>query len=119
MTITEAEGFTELAMWQDAWDAIEALDPEEKATPRALRCRLACCPQLGAWGIGEHVAGLLRDGRDADRIAAASFYHHSARRNIALGNRAEAKKAVTSAVEAWPACRVDLLGDEMLVSELF
>ena len=52
---TEAEGFADLGLWQEAWEALEALPAEDRATPAALRVRLRCCPGVGAWDIGEHL----------------------------------------------------------------
>lgn len=51
-SVTEAEGFAELGLWQDAWDLLEGLPAHERSAPAVLRVRLACCPplkRLGAW----------------------------------------------------------------------
>ena len=38
--IPAAIGFCELGMWQDAWDELENLEPEDRARPEVLRIRL-------------------------------------------------------------------------------
>jgi hypothetical protein len=118
VTLVAAEGFADLGMWQEAWDTLEDLPAEERATPHALHIRLRCCPSLGAWEIGESVASLLRDGSPADRAAAANFYF---RRAVLLTNQGRfsgAKEAIATAVEIWPDCRLDVLNDPGL-SRLF
>jgi hypothetical protein len=47
MTITEAEGFADLGMWQEAWDALDDAPEPEGATPAGLRVRLRCCVPRG------------------------------------------------------------------------
>ena len=116
--ITEAEGYADLGMWSEACEALEALSPEAKATPLALRVRLRCCPPLGAWSLGEHVAGLLRDGNRCDRACAAGFYHAHARRLLKAGDRQRATEAIQAAVEAFPECRRLMLLDAQLVAEV-
>ena len=71
-TVVDAEGLAELGLWDDAWAVLEALPAADRATPQALRVRLACCPCLDAWEIGRHVANLLRDGGERDLEAAQS-----------------------------------------------
>lgn len=110
-SVTEAEGLAELGLWQEAWDALEALPAEERATPAALRVRLACCPNLGGWEIGRHVADLLKDGHEDDRRAASRFYHALALKWLAEGDRYAAGQAIKAAVKAWPDCRLELLDD--------
>ncbi len=119
VTIEEAEGLAELQMWEDAWAAMEDLSPDERATPAALRVRLQCCPGMGAWDIGEHVAGLLRDGDDLDRRMAAFFYHADARRLIEAGDRIAAAASIKAAVEMWPDSRKAIMLDPLLVAEFF
>lgn len=118
MTLLEAEGLADLGMWQEAWEALEAIPAEERAVPRSLRVRLRCCPALGAWEIGKHVAGVLRDGDPADRATAANFYHQQA---VLLAKQQQsngAKEAVAAAVQTWPDCRITVLDDPAL-SDLF
>lgn len=118
VTATEAEGFADLEMWEDAWDALEELPAAERALPAALRVRLRCCPALGAWEIGRHVAGVLRDGAEPDRQAAARFFHAVALKWLAEGDQYAAGEAIKEAVKTWPEHRLALLDDPKL-SESF
>lgn len=117
-TVTEAEGLAELGLWEDAWEALEALPAPDRATPQTLRVRLACCPPLGAWEIGRHVADLLRDGTEADRQAAARYFHAVALKWLAEGDRYAAGQAIKEAVKTWPDHRLAVLDDPRL-AEVF
>ena len=118
MSITEADGYADLGMWGDACEALDALPVEVRTVPRALRVRLRCCPPLGAWGLGEHVAGLLRDGNRFDRACSAGFYHANARRLLQAGDRKGAGEMIKVAVETFPECRRLMLLDAQLVAEV-
>ena len=119
MTISEAEGFADLGLWQEAWEALEELSADQRATPAALRVRLCCCPARGAWEIGENVAGLLRDGDRLDKACVAGFYHANARRLLEAGNRQGAADSIKAAVDTFPDCREAILLDSILVGEFF
>jgi len=106
-------------LWQDAWDALECLPPEKRADPAAFRVRLRCCPGVGAWEIGEHLALHLADGGEDDRKAVARFRHALAVFHAKAGNREASEKAITQAVEAWPEIRLALLDDPTLSEEIF
>ena len=105
MTITEIEGFADLGMFQEAWETLEELPPDVRASSLALRIRLRCCPPIGAWGIGEQVANFLREGDRLDKACAAGFYHANARRLIELGDQQGALENVNAAVATFPECR--------------
>lgn len=115
----EAGGYADLGLWQEAWDALEALPPEERATPAALRARLRCCPGLGSWDVGEYVAKLLSDGGKADRASAAAFYMLLAVYHAKSGNREPAEEAIGKAVSAWPEIRADLIDEPALREVIF
>ncbi|MEK7949846.1 hypothetical protein [Luteolibacter soli] len=112
-SVTEAEGLAELGLWQDAWDVLEAIPAAERSAPAVLRVRLACCPPLGAWTLGTHVADLLRDGCEEDRQSAAEFYHAIARKWLSEGDHYAAKQAMKAAAEAWPKLRLMMLDGEL------
>ena len=116
---SEPEGLADLGLWQDAWDAIEALPPDQRASPAALRVRLRCCPALGAWDIGQHVAALLRDGGTADKELAGQFYHHLAIYHARAGHQAATKQAIRSACGTWPDVRLAMIEDPELGSIIF
>ena len=119
VTITEVEGFADLGMFREAWEAMEELPPDHRTDPHALRIRLRCCPPVGAWDIGEHVAGLLRDGERLDKACAAGFYHANARRLLETGNRQGAADNIKAAVATFPECREIILLDPELAAEFF
>jgi len=110
-SVTEAEGLAELGLWQDAWDALEALPAEDRSTPAVLRVRLACCPPLGGWELGKQIADLLREGDDDDRRSAATFFHALAVKWAGEDDRYAAKEAMKAASRAWPKLRLTLLDD--------
>ena len=47
--LTAAQGFCEMGMWQDAWDELEKLGPEERAALEVLRLRLGILVGLKRW----------------------------------------------------------------------
>lgn len=104
-TITQAEGFAELGLWEDAWQAVEELPAEVRATPQSLRVRLRCCPALEAWEIGNHVANLLRDSDGLDRECAARFFHELAKDHVRNERVEQVREAVAAAVDCWPEIR--------------
>lgn len=117
--LSEAEGLADLGLWAEAWETLEALPPEARSEPAALRVRLRCCPGVGAWDIGEHVAGVLCYGKDTDREVAAGFYHALAVFHAKAGNREGAEDAIKCAVDTWPDIRLDLIEDPVLGAEIF
>jgi len=119
MTLSEAQGFADLGMWQDAWEAIEALPGSDRATPGVLRLRLRCCAHLDGWGTGSKIAKILEGGAEADRESAARFYLALAAREVTRGGIPLAKDAVCRAVTAWPQIRLAVLDDPVLGPTLF
>jgi hypothetical protein len=115
MTITEAEGFADLGMWEDAWEALDDAPGHERATPSALRVRLRCCAPLGAWGIGEEVAHLMgHSDKPEDLKMAADFWLDWGRYDPEL-----AATCITAAISVWPECRAEILDDPLLGRVLF
>lgn len=106
-------------MWSEAWEAIEDLPAEDRASPQVLRVRLAGCPHLGGWEIGESVAKFLADGDDLSREAAAEFYHQLARKLVMEGQRNAAAEAIRMITEIWPTRRLAVLEDPILGKEFF
>jgi hypothetical protein len=114
VTITEVEGFADLSMWREAWEGLEELPADQRVRPAALRIRLRCCPAVGAWGIGEQVADVLREGNRSDKACAAGFFHMNARRLVGAGDKIAAAECIKAAVTALPECRQFILGDQNL-----
>jgi lipopolysaccharide biosynthesis regulator YciM len=113
-TVDQAEGFAELGLFQDAWDALEALPAEGRGLPAALRVRLACCPTLKAWNAGIHIADFLKDGNEPDRKAAAKFFLELALKWVGEGDAYAAREAIKAAAKSWPDCRATILDDPIL-----
>jgi predicted Zn-dependent protease len=61
--VTAAIGFCELGMWQDAWDELDTLPPEQRARPDALRIRLEIFTALERWDLAAILAeGMIERG---------------------------------------------------------
>jgi hypothetical protein len=117
-TVREAEGMADLGMWEDAWEALEALPPEERGEMNAQRVRIRCCPERGAWQVGWHVALVLSSGGRDDREAAALFLYRLAKKRLDDYDREGAMEAVRLAVEICPDYRVTFLGDPVIAGLL-
>lgn len=114
MSIQRAEGFAELGMWQDCWEAINELSGGEKSGREAERLRLRCCGPLQAWDLGAKLAYRLGQRLVEDRRAAAGFWLALGRADFAL-----AHDCISAAVNAWPECREEVIGDPVLRKAIF
>ena len=114
VSIQEAEGFCELGLWKEAWDALDSLPPSAQSTREALRVRLACSPGLDRWDVGTDVAMLLEASATEDRKAAAHFYQVFARESLRDGDQDCAESMALAAIEAWPGAQLDLLNNPEL-----
>lgn len=103
-SVIEAEGFADLGLWHDAWEAIEELPPGDRPARQALLVWPRCCPPLGAWEIGASIAGLLQDGGDDDRQHAAQFLHSLAVHQVSEGKPILARESIARAIACWPQC---------------
>ena len=118
MTITEAERLADLELWEDAWQALEELPPEERSAPQVIRLRLECAIGLERWNMVKELAGHLAKGGDDDRRAAATTLRVLA--GVAIRSREieAAKELVRLAIEAWPDARRDIIDDPELSEHL-
>ena len=107
--IAEAEGYAELGLWPECWEAVESLPDYLRHARGAIRLRLRCCPALGAWELGEELAISLARGDGQDKKLAAGFWLDWARACPSLG-----RTCVASAIEAWPECEQLILKDALL-----
>jgi len=57
--LTEAVGYIELGMFQDAWDTLETIQPEQRHLADVLKVRLEVYRGLGKFDGMESVAGHL------------------------------------------------------------
>ncbi|MCW1912924.1 hypothetical protein OJ996_05030 [Luteolibacter sp. GHJ8] len=113
-TITEAEGFVDLSMWEDAWDILESLPHARGNGFKALRLRMNCCEHLHQWSMGFHIAVMLGEGSARDRHDAARFLHLLATRRAADDDLDGAVLALVTAASMCPAYRRSLLEDSDL-----
>ncbi|MCW1885510.1 hypothetical protein OKA04_12290 [Luteolibacter flavescens] len=118
MSIEAAEGYIELGLFHDAWDALEDLEPAQKTMPAVIRLRLQCALGFERWMMVETLADLLAQGEESDREGAARAYHLLVVVSLRVKRIETAKRFVAKAVEAWPAIRSEIIDDPDL-SELF
>jgi predicted Zn-dependent protease len=141
---TAAIGFCELGMWEDAWNELESLEPEERALPEVLRIRLGILIALKRWesaallaegmiARGEdspvtwlHGALAIRQLRSIEEARAfllraepslgsdATFHYTLATFECQLGNIPESKRRLGRALELNPELRLVALEDEDL-----
>ena len=58
-TIQQAEGYLELGMIPEAWEATETLEPLDRCEPLAVEIRLRIATQAEHWELGEGLANVL------------------------------------------------------------
>ena len=75
----EAEGYTELGLWEEAWYTLGALSYDERSGPPALRLKLLCCAQLARWDEGNVLACAVILEGDPGMNAALGFYRELAK----------------------------------------
>jgi hypothetical protein len=102
LTTDEAEGYADLGMWIDAWNALRALPENEPFTPLARRIALRCAGPLKQWETGDLLAHELSEGCPEDRIAVATFRHFQAQMYVRVGNNLAASDAIEDALKVWP-----------------
>jgi hypothetical protein len=118
VTTTEAEGLADLELWEDAWQALEELPPEERTAPEVSRLRLRCAMGLERWNAVQELAGHLAKGSDDDRREAAGAFRVLAAVATRSRQIEAAKVLVRCAVEAWPDIRLAILDDPELSEHL-
>jgi hypothetical protein len=118
VNIVEAQGLADLERWEDVWEALEELPPEDRTAPSAIRLRLDCALGLERWETAKDLANNLAKGSDEDRVAAADAFRTLAL--VATRRRMieAAKVLVRSAVEAWPGIRLAISDDPELSEHL-
>ncbi|MEM6822238.1 MAG: hypothetical protein AAF558_09880 [Verrucomicrobiota bacterium] len=120
--LLEAEVFVELHMYEDAWNRIEEIAPEDKTEASVLVLRLRILTALSQWDLGHEIARLLHRSfakEDPLREFVARFYHARARCCAELNSYEEARKWMRSASEAWKDIRLKLVDDESLQAALW
>jgi len=114
MNSRHAEHLADLRRYEEAWAAVDALPPEQRTTPAALRVRLRCCCGLTRWDLGEEIASVLEAGDAESRVVAAAFYHALAIAQLQDGDRDDARESAKKAIAAWGVARLAILEDRRL-----
>jgi len=118
MSVEAAQGYIELGLFQEAWEAIEELDTDERMTPLAIHIRLHCAIHFEKWDMTETLAALLTHGDEEDRLVAANTFKMLAVIACRLGDTQRARSCVTTAIEAYPDIRIEIIEDELLSEHL-
>lgn len=114
-TLTCAEGYFDLGMHDDAWNALEELPPADRTEPLVLALRLRILTALEHWELAEHIANVLASSTvetEKCRETVARFRHAYARSLCASGKVDAAKEQIHLAVEAWEPIRGDIVEDD-------
>lgn len=101
--ITRAEGYFELGMQQEAWDALEELPPIDRTDPLVLELKLRILTALSQWELGESVANVLITSAPEParcRETCARFHHARARYLCETGDHEAARLAMRAASDA-------------------
>jgi len=110
----EAEGFVILGMYEEAWELVDALPPEIRATSPVLRVRLACAMAAERFDTVQEIAQVLAKAGRADAQFAARVLHELAAIHYLSGHVELAKHLMESAVEAHPDQRMSIIADPHL-----
>ena len=111
--IETATGYLELGTFEDAWETVENLPPEEKTTATVLDIRLRILTALAHWELGEHIADLLIHAGDDHRKTVARFHHARARVLWQSGEFENSRSQFRKAVGAWKDVRREFSDDDL------
>lgn len=100
--ISQAEGYLELEMFEEAWHAIDGLPSEERTNPRALRVRMFAAFAIGRHEAAEVLARLLSATESPERKAAGFILSQLAGIHLAAGDEGKARELVKAAIHADP-----------------
>ncbi|MEM9281937.1 MAG: hypothetical protein AAGA96_08935 [Verrucomicrobiota bacterium] len=112
-TLNEAEGFFQLCLWQDAWDAMEGMHKGERHNPEVAHLRLRIAVELEDWEACERVANHVSSSPRVDlKRSAAQFFLDRARVHSDGGDSAEALRNFRKALSAWKGIRKEFTESE-------
>lgn len=110
--ISKAEGFLELGLGEEAWNALEELPPEAKCQPDVYVLHLRILVLGQYWQkveiLAESLAPLLKDH--------PYVWLALAKAQVAQGRLVEATKSATRVSELAPHLRLTMLEDEQLAA---
>ena len=114
-SLSNAQGYLDLGMHEDAWAATEDLPPEARTQPAVLELRLRILTSMEKWDLADELARVLwSSDMESHRTTVARFHHAHARALCAEGKVREARRAVRLAVEAWEPVRAEIVEDDGL-----
>ena len=103
--LQQAEGYLELGMLDESWEATETLEPLDRVEPLAVEMRLRIATAGEKWQLGEALANVLICSEIEPlrcRRTCARFHHANASRMIRDGLAEMGKAEIRKAVDAWP-----------------
>lgn len=104
--LNEAQGYFDLELWKEAWEATEKLAKYEKANPEVAALRLQIVVKLALWEKGEEVADLVGESPAIElRRLSAQYFLDRARDTYEEGDRPEAHRQFQKSIEKWPGIR--------------
>lgn len=98
----QAESFLQQNLYTEAWEALEQLPSELRASSRALRVRVPCKIAFGNLQRAELLANFLREGEKEDRLAAASAFVILAEHRLLEGREEHARALIKAAMDTRP-----------------
>lgn len=111
---SEAEGYLDLNLFEDAWHAIDELPEDARASAPAIRIRMRAAAGLERRDMVEILATNLQYGEACHREEAANAFHALAREHLSRGNLDKAREMVRAAVTIWPDQRLKIIEDSVL-----
>jgi hypothetical protein len=112
--ISEAQGYVELELYEEAWEAIEAAPASLRMNLPVLRTRLICAMALQRIDLAEELARFLAHAGGPTSIFAAHILQELAAIHLIGGDEAHARKLLSLAIEAHPGQRLSIIDDPTL-----
>ena len=103
----KAEGFMELGMFPDAWNSLEELAPEQRATPQVFGFRVKILVALEKL----EAARIVAEGMERKFPQAPESWQALALVLLAEGDKKNSKAALRKSFELSPASRLVILED--------
>lgn len=103
----QAEGFMELGMFPDAWNALEELPPEQRASPQVFGFRVKILVALKKL----EEARIVAEGMERKFPQASESWQALALVFLSEGDKKNSKEALRKSFELSPASRLVVLDD--------
>ena len=112
--LSEARGYMDLEMWEEAWLALDAVPAGTVATAEMVRIRLRAAAGMERWDFVEELASILKEGNEEDRMEAACAYQSLAAEHYCQGRVDKAREMVRVSIEIRPEQLLAILADPRL-----